>query len=131
MTWQYIACLLRNGELYEQLGTWEDALIAFQEGRLMVMHLSSYLTYIVPPGPVLSARQLKFYFLSEYSTAMVHRVCVTKEPANTSTAAHLVTTTQCAHGFVLDISRSCMCTAFRGHARNERASDADCIDVAR
>lgn len=36
MTWQYLACLLRNGELYEQLGAWEDALLAFKEGLLMV-----------------------------------------------------------------------------------------------
>ena len=35
-TWQYLACLLRSGELYEQLGAWEDALLAFKEGLLMV-----------------------------------------------------------------------------------------------
>ena len=36
VTWLYMACLLRNGELYEQLGAWEDGLIAFKEGLVMV-----------------------------------------------------------------------------------------------
>ena len=36
VTWLYMTCLLRNGELYEQLGAWEDALIAFKEGLVMV-----------------------------------------------------------------------------------------------
>ncbi len=35
-TWLYLACLLRNGELYEQLGAREDALTAFKEGFIMV-----------------------------------------------------------------------------------------------
>ena len=39
VTWQYLACLLKNGELYEQLGAWEDALLAFKEGSLMVRSL--------------------------------------------------------------------------------------------
>jgi len=65
-----MACLLRNGELYEQLGTWEDALIAFQEGLLMVMHLSSYLAYIVPPNPCPIGEAGEVFILSEYGTAM-------------------------------------------------------------
>lgn len=36
VTWQYLACLIRNGDLYEQLGAWEDALVALKEGLLMV-----------------------------------------------------------------------------------------------
>ena len=38
MTWQYLACLLRNGELYEQLGAWEDASVALKEGLQLVTH---------------------------------------------------------------------------------------------
>ena len=38
VTWQYLACLLRNGELYEQLGAWEDASVALKEGLQLVTH---------------------------------------------------------------------------------------------
>ena len=54
VTWQYLACLLRNGELYEQLGAWEDALLAFKEGLLMVrtilwhMNAHSILCSLIP-----------------------------------------------------------------------------------
>ena len=38
VTWQYLACLLRNGQLYEQLGAWEDALVALKEGLQLVTY---------------------------------------------------------------------------------------------
>ena len=51
MTWQYLACLLRSGELYEQLGAWEDAILAFKEGLLMVQSLLSHDTAWLPLPP--------------------------------------------------------------------------------
>ena len=52
-TWQYLACLLRCGELYEQLGAWEDAFQAFKEGLLMVCSilLQSPAWLPLPPDP--------------------------------------------------------------------------------
>ena len=51
VTWQYLACLLRSGELYEQLGAWEDALLAFKEGLLLVRPIPWH----IPAQPILVA----------------------------------------------------------------------------
>ena len=50
VTWQYLACLLKNGELYEQLGAWEDASVALKEGLQLVRHTpKSSSSLHVPP----------------------------------------------------------------------------------